>query len=172
MIYLAAGMNLLNVEPGLLIWTLVTFLIVVFILRKFAWNPIIEALDLRAEKIHGDLDKAEKAKADAESLLADYKHKINSAKDEALKIVNEANSDATNLKNKMLQETQNEMKKMKEQTQRDIELSKLKAIQELQEHVVGLSISIASQILEKKLSVDEHSTFIKSEVAKLGKVRV
>lgn len=171
MIYLA-GMNLLNVEPGLLIWTLVTFLIVVFILRKFAWNPIIEALDQRAEKIHGDLDKAEKAKADAESLLANYKQKIDSAKDEALKIVNEANSDAVNLKNKLLQETQAEIKNLKEQAKKDIELSKLKAVQELHEHVVGLSVSIAGQILEKKLNVNEHSTFIKSEITKLGKVKV
>jgi F-type H+-transporting ATPase subunit b len=55
--YLAAG-GLLDVNPGLLIWTIITFSIVVIILRKFAWNPIINALDERADKIHGDIEKA------------------------------------------------------------------------------------------------------------------
>jgi F-type H+-transporting ATPase subunit b len=167
LVHLAAGLNLLQVNPGLLIWTIITFLIVVFILKTFAWNPIIHALDARAEKIHGDVEKAEKIRAEAEALLSEYKQKISSAGEEAIAIVNEAKSDATNLKNKMIQEAQNEVLNVKNQSLKDIELSKLKALQEIQENVVDLSVSIASKILEKQLTAQDHANFVRAEIAKL-----
>ena len=107
MIYLAAG-GLLDANPGLLVWTIITFLVVVFILRAFAWNPILHALDERAEKIHGDIEKADKIRKEAEELLATYNAKITAARDEALAIVSEANSDAVKLKAKTVHETQDE----------------------------------------------------------------
>lgn len=174
MIYLAAGGldALLQVEPGLLIWTLITFALVVVILRKYAWNPIIHALDERAEKIHGDIEKAEKLKTEAEAVLSSYNAKLTAARDEAIAIVNEAKSDATNLKNKMLEDAQKEIRASKEQSIKDIELSKAKAIQEIQEQIVDLSIAIAGQILEKKLKTEDHSAFVKSEIVRLKNAKV
>lgn len=160
-------MNLLNVNPGLIVWTLVTFLIVVFILSKFAWKPIIDALDARAEKVQNDLDKAEKLRKESEELLATYNAKIDQAKEEAVAIVNEAKSDATNLRNKMMSDTQTEIKAAKDQSVRDIELSKQKAVKELQEQVVELSVAIAGQIIEKQLKAQDHADYVKSEIAKL-----
>lgn len=171
MIYLAAG-GLLHVNPGLLVWTLITFLIVVAILGFFAWKPIIQALDARAEKIHGDLEKAETLRTEAEKLLASYNTKIKEAKDEALAIVNEAKTDANNLKKKMLDETQSEIKSLKDQSLKDIDLSRLKAIQDVQEKVIELSVAVAGQILEKQLKQEDHTSFVKSEIAKLNKVNL
>jgi F-type H+-transporting ATPase subunit b len=168
--FLAAG-GLLDVNPGLLIWTIITFLIVVFILRKFAWNPIIHALDERAEKIHGDIEKAEKLRSEAEALITTYNQKLIQAKDEAIAIVNEANADATRLKNKMLQETQDEIKNLKDNSIKDIELAKAKAIAEVQTHIVEVSVNIASQILHKKISANEHAAFVQEEIAKLKTVK-
>ena len=168
--FLAAG-GLLDVNPGLLIWTIITFLIVVFILRKFAWNPIIHALDERAEKIHGDIEKAEKLRSEAEALISNYNQKLIQAKDEAIAIVNEANADATRLKNKMLQETQDEIKNLKDNSLKDIELAKAKAIAEVQAHIVEISVNIAGQILHKKISANEHATFVQEEIAKLKTVK-
>jgi F-type H+-transporting ATPase subunit b len=171
LIYLAAG-GLLDVNPGLLIWTLITFLIVVFILKVFAWNPIIHALDERAEKIHGDIEKADKIRKDAEGLLASYNAKLTAARDEAIAIVNEANADATRLKAKTLQETQDEIKSLKEQSLKDIELAKNKAVQELQAHVVDLSVTIAGQILQTKIKSEDHAKYVQDEIAKLKNVKV
>jgi len=172
LIHLAAGLNLLNVNPGLLVWTVLTFLIVVFILKTFAWNPILEALDSRAEKIHGDIEKAQKLKEEAETLLAEYKSKIAHAQEEAIAIVNEAKSDASNLKNKMIQEANLEIEKIKEQAAKDIELSRLKALQDIQQNVVELSVSIASKILEKQLKAEDHANFVRTEIENLKKVKV
>jgi len=171
LIYLAAG-GLLDVNPGLLIWTLITFLIVVFILKTFAWNPIIHALDERAEKIHGDIEKADKIRKDAEGLLASYNEKLTAARDEAIAIVNEANADATRLKAKTLQDTQDEMKSLKEQSLRDIELAKAKAVQEIQMQIVDLSVSIAGQILQSKIKPEDHAKFVQDEITKLKSVKV
>ncbi len=173
MIYLAAeGLDLLSVNPGLLFWTLVTFLIVVIILKVFAWNPIIHALDERAEKIHGDIDKADKMRKEAEEALKAYQLKIADANKEANAILETAKSDANNLKNKTLEETQHELKSMKEQSLRDIELSKQKAVQEIQEQVIELSVSIAGQILEKKLKTEDHVAFVNNEIEKLKGLKV
>ena len=154
MIYLAAG-GLLDVNPGLLIW-----------------GPIIHALDERAEKIHGDIEKADKIRKDAEGLLASYNEKLTAARDEAIAIVNEANADATRLKAKTLQETQDEIKSLKEQSLKDIELAKVKAVQEIQTQIVDLSITIAGQILQTKLKPEEHAKYVQDEITKLKSVKV
>jgi F-type H+-transporting ATPase subunit b len=166
------GIDLLVVNPGLMIWTLITFLIVVFILSKFAWKPIIAALDARANKIHDDLEKAEKLKTEAETALANYKEQIAKAKDEANAIISAAKTEGINLKNKLNAETQAEVKAQKEQAINDIELSKTKAVQELQEYVVDLSVAIAGQILEKNMKAEEHTAYVKSEIARLKNVKV
>jgi F-type H+-transporting ATPase subunit b len=168
---LAAG-GLLNVNPGLLVWTLVTFLIVVLILRFTAWNRIIHSLDARADKIHKDIQQAENLKKEAENILATYNSKVQEAKDEALAIVNEAKSDANNLKIKATEDAKAEIHAEKEQSLKDIELSKLKALQEIQEEVIELSITIAGQIIEKQFTKDDYSSFVKSEIAKLKKLEV
>jgi len=170
LIYLAAG-GLLDANPGLLVWTIITFLVVVFILRAFAWNPILHALDERAEKIHGDIEKADKIRKEAEELLATYNAKLTAARDEALAIVSEANSDAVKLKAKTVHETQDEIKAIKEQSLKDIELAKLKAVQELQAQVVDLSVMIAGQILQKKVRSEDHAEFVKEEIAKLKSMK-
>lgn len=172
MIHLAAGgLNLLSVNPGLLVWTVITFSVVVFILWTFAWNPIIHALDARSEKVHGDIEKADTLRKEAETLLSDYKAKIAAAKDEANAIVTEAKNDATALKNKMLAETNAEIQARKDQTLRDIELSKMKALQEIQESIVDLSVNIASKILEKQLKAEDHANFVKNEITNLKKIK-
>jgi F-type H+-transporting ATPase subunit b len=172
LVHLAAGLNLLNVNPGLLVWTIVTFLIVVFILKKYAWGPILHALDQRSDKIRNDIESAEKLKTDAEAILQEYKGKINLAQEEAIAIVNEAKSDATNLKNKMIQEANLEIEKIKERSLRDIELSRLKALQDIQQNVVELSISIAGKLIGKQLKAEEHANFVRSEIDSLKKVKV
>jgi F-type H+-transporting ATPase subunit b len=173
LIYLAAeGLDLLSVNPGLLFWTLVTFLVVVIILKIFAWNPIIRALDERADKIHGDIDRADKMRKEAEEALETYQQKIADANKETNAILEEAKNDANNLKNKTIEETQQEIKSLKEQSLRDIELSKQKAVQEIQEQVIELSVSIASQILEKKLKTEDHVAFVNNEIEKLKGLKI
>lgn len=164
------GLDLLGVNPGLVIWTLVTFLLVVFLLKKFAWDKILEALDARTAGIEAEIQKAKTLREEAEKALQEYQKKIANAKDEALEIINEAKSDATNLKNKMLNDAQEDIRRMKEQSLKDIELAKAKALQELQIQITEMSVMIAGEILEKKLKKEDYQEFIDKELRKLERI--
>ena len=173
MFFLAAGgLDLLKVNPGLVIWTLVTFLIVVFILKTFAWSPILKALDERAETIHSDIDKANNMRAESEALLKKYKEQIEGARDEASAIIAEAKTDANNLKTKMLADAHNEVKSLKDQATKEIGLAKAQAIQEIRNETIEMSITIAGQILQKQLKKEDYTSFAGSEMEKLKSLKI
>ncbi|AAN49980.1 F0F1 ATP synthase subunit B [Leptospira interrogans] len=171
MVLLAAkGLSLLDVNPGLVVWTLVTFLVVVLVLKKFAWDVILKALDERAETVQNDIKKASELRLEAEALLKDYEARLNSAKDEANAIVAEAKSDALKLKNKLLEETNGEVKAQKDQAVKEIELAKAKALGQLQAQIVEMTITVAAKVLEKQLKSEDYKAFIETELDKLGKL--
>lgn len=171
MILLAAkGLSLLDVNPGLVVWTLVTFLVVVLVLKKFAWDVILNALDERAETVQNDIKKASELRSEAEALLKDYEARLNSAKDEANAIVAEAKSDALKLKNKLLEETNQEVKAQKDQAVKEIELAKGKALEQLQAQLVDMTISVAGKVLEKQLKSEDYKAFVENELDKLKKL--
>ncbi len=107
----ASGFNLLKVNPGLVVWTLITFTIVVVVLKKFAWDKILHALEERASGIQEDISKAETLRKDAEKSLSDYKEKLHQATEEAHRIVEEGKRDAIALRNKLTEETNKRPKK-------------------------------------------------------------
>ncbi|EKR65978.1 ATP synthase F0, B subunit [Leptospira weilii str. 2006001853] len=171
MILLAAkGLSLLDVNPGLVVWTLITFLVVVLVLKKFAWDVILKALDERAQTVQNDIRKASELRSEAEALLKDYEARLDSAKDEANAIVAEAKSDALKLKNKLLEETNQEVKAQKDQAVKEIELAKGKALEQLQTQFVEMTITIAGKVLEKQLKAEDYKAFIEVELNKLGKL--
>ncbi|ALO27020.1 F0F1 ATP synthase subunit B [Leptospira borgpetersenii] len=171
MILLAAkGLSLLDVNPGLVVWTLITFMVVVLVLKKFAWDVILKALDERAQTVQNDIEKASELRLEAEALLKDYEARLNSAKDEANAIVAEARSDALKLKNKLLEETNQEVKAQKDQAVKEIELAKGKALEQLQTQFVEMTITIAGKVLEKQLKAEDYKAFIETELNKLGKL--
>ncbi|EQA46003.1 ATP synthase F0, B subunit [Leptospira broomii serovar Hurstbridge str. 5399] len=167
----AKGLNgLLDVNPGLVVWTLITFGIVVLVLKKFAWDVILKALDERAETIQNDIRKAADIRSEAEALLKDYEAKIAVARDQANGIVSEAKSDATNLRNKMLEDAAKDVKQLKDSAVKDIELAKSKALAELQEQIVGMTVQVAGLVLEKQLKADDYKSFIENELGKIKKL--
>ncbi len=173
MFLLAAGKDLgglLDVNPGLVLWTLLTFIIVVIILKIFAWDVILKALDERAETIQNDIRKAADVRSEAEALLKDYEKKIAAAKDQANGIVAEAKTDATNVKNKLLEDAAKEVKALKDGAVKDIELAKSKALAELQTQIVDMTVQVAGLVLEKQLKADDYKTFIESELGKIKKL--
>ncbi|TGN20686.1 F0F1 ATP synthase subunit B [Leptospira idonii] len=164
-----SGFNLLKVNPGLVVWTLVTFTVVVIVLKKFAWGPILHALEERSLGIQADIDKAEALRKEAEKSLKDYQEKISKATDEAHKIVEEAKRDATALRNKLIEETNHDVKNLKDGALREIELAKGKALSEMQTQIVEMSVLIASEILEKQLKKEDYVSFVEKEISKLEK---
>lgn len=145
-------MDLITPEFGLVFWTLITFLILLFILRKFAWKPILGAVSDREEGIKDALASAEKARQEMENLTADNERILQEARAEREAML----KDARDMKNKMISdakdEAQEQANKMIEQAQAAIESEKKAAMAELKSHVAGLSIDIAEKVVRKELS--------------------
>ena len=145
-------MDLITPEFGLVFWTLVTFLILLFILRKFAWKPILGAVSDREEGIKDALASAEKARQEMENLHADNERILQEARAEREAML----KDARDMKNKIVSDAKDEAQaqanKMIEQAQAAIESEKKAAMAELKSHVAGLSLSIAEKVVRNELS--------------------
>ncbi|MCE9600175.1 MAG: F0F1 ATP synthase subunit B [Spirochaetia bacterium] len=158
------GLSLLSVNPGLAIWTTITFVLVMVVLQRYAWKPIIKALDERAGKIQADLDRAESVRREAEIKLEDYMQKLNALKEQGLEILEEARKDANRIKEEMLESAKNEAEAMRQRGVRDIELAKDGALEELHKEVVNLSVSIASQVIGRSLKPEDHKRFAEDAI--------
>ena len=147
-------MDLITPEFGLVFWTLITFLLLMFILRKFAWKPILGAVSEREEGIKDALASAEKARQEMENLNADNQRILNEARAEREAML----KDARDMKNKIVadakEEAQQQANKMIEQAQAAIQSEKKAAMAELKNHVADLSLEIAEKVVRKELASD------------------
>lgn len=165
----AASLDLLAVNPGLVIWTVITFLVVLTILWIFAWRPITNAIDARNARVEDDLNKSRRLREEAEALLRDYEQKLERAKTEALEIIEEGEKDADVARAKMMCEAEDETNRIKQNMQKEIEQAKLQALEELQNMVVDLSVDIIGGILKNHISVADHKELAKRELASFKK---
>jgi len=145
-------MDLITPGLGLVFWTVITFLILLFILRKFAWKPILGAVSDREDGIKDALASADKARKEMENLHADNERILQEARAERELML----KDARDLKNKIVTDAKDEAQvqanKMIEQAQTAIQSEKKAAMAELKSHVAGLSIEIAEKVVRNELS--------------------
>lgn len=143
---------------GLFFWQTVLFLALVFLLKKFAWKPILDSVNDREEGIKNALESAEKAKLEMQNLQADNQKLLNEARIEREAML----KDARDIKNKMIEDAKEEAKeaagKMISQAQASIESEKKAAIAELKAQVASLSIEIAEKVVREELSNKDKQT--------------
>jgi len=145
-------MDLLTPELGLICWTAISFLLLLFILRKFAWKPILGAVNTREEGIKDALAAAEKARLEMENLHADNERILKEARLERETLLKEARDIKTKMISDAKDEAQNQANKMIEQAQAAIESEKKAAMAELKNQVASLSLEIAEKVVRKELS--------------------
>lgn len=145
-------MELVTPGFGLVIWTIITFLFLLFILRKFAWKPILGAVEDRESGIKDALASAENARKEMENLKADNERILNEARAEREAML----KDAREIKSKMIsdakEQAQEQANKMIEQAQAAIESEKKSAMIELKNQVATLSVDIAEKVVREELS--------------------
>lgn len=156
-----ASPNLFSVDPGLLIWTIITFVIVLVVLRLVAWKPLMASLAERQRNIEGAIEEAQKLKAEAESLLARYQSTLHQAKDEARTILDEARRDAHRMQEEIRAAAHKEAGEFKDRAQREIELQKDSAVQEIWDLAGNLSTELASRILGRSLDASDQDRLVK-----------
>ena len=115
------GGTLLDVNPGLIFWTAITFIILVLVLKRVAWKPILTALDNRAKGIEDSLNRAEQAKEEAQKILEENQATLSKAEEESKKIIDQSRIYADNLKEQMLKESKDQQQKIIEEQQLKID---------------------------------------------------
>jgi F-type H+-transporting ATPase subunit b len=145
-------MDLITPEFGLVFWTAITFLLLLLILRKFAWKPILGAVSDREEGIKDALASAENARKEMENLTADNERILKEARLERETMLKEAREIKAKMISDAKEEAQEQANKMITQAQLAIESEKKSAMAELKNHVAGLSIEIAEKVVRQELS--------------------
>ena len=151
---------LVQLDPGLFVWTILTFLLLLFVLAKFAWKPLLKMLNDREELIRSSLEDAEKAKEKLEKLNAEGEAIINQARSEAQSILSEGKAIAAKLKDETLDVAKEQAKQIASEAEKQINIEKDKAIAEIKSEVVNLSIRIAEKLINKNISPEDNKALI------------
>ena len=159
----------LSFDPGLFMWTIVTFFIVLAILKWKAWGPLIDALDKREEDIRNALSSAEKAKEEAGKVAEDYEEMIRKAQAEAQKIVAESKAVGEKVREEIKLTAEKEAGDILAKAQHQIQTEKEKAVQEIRSSVVEFSLQAATKVIEKNVDSEDNRRLIKETVAGIGK---
>jgi len=145
---------------GNAVWTLAIFLIVVVVLGKFAWGPVLSLLQQREQFIHKSLSDAKHDREEAEARLRDYAAKLQTAQAEAVGIIEEARRDAERLRDELRQRAKSEAETMIRNAERQIELQTTRAVQQIRQEAVDLSVTIASKLLQRNISKEDNEKLI------------
>jgi len=152
--------SLVSVNPGLMVWTAVTFVLLLFALYKLAWKPILSAVENREQRIRESLEKAEEAQRKAEESLQAYQKMLEDAKKETQEIINRGRKTAESLREEILAKANEEASRMLEKAKREINLEREKALEEIRNLAVELSLTAASKLVEHELTKEEHKKLI------------
>jgi F-type H+-transporting ATPase subunit b len=163
---------LVQPDPGLYIWTILVFLVLLGLLTKFAWKPLLEALDNRQQSIRKALDDAWKAKQELEGIHAESAKLLAQARSEAAEIVSRTRSDADRFREEMKEKARTEAASMLRNAERQIELETTRALQQIRQETVDLSVGIASKILQRNVSREDNERLIEETFKQLEASRL
>jgi F-type H+-transporting ATPase subunit b len=162
-----AANPLIQVTPGLMIWTIVCFLVVLFVLKRYAFGPVQQMIDTRRERIQSALDEADHARAEARELLEEHRKLIGQAKTESEEILAEARRIADAQRERVKVETEEDRQRRLEETRRQIEQATQQALGEIRDEVGKLSLLAAEKIVRKSLTGDDQRRLIDEALASI-----
>jgi F-type H+-transporting ATPase subunit b len=158
---------LVQPDPGLFIWTITTFLVLLALLRRFAWKPLLEALNERQERIRASLDDAKRANEEMERLRRESAEIIRQAHVEAGALVSSIRADAERVREETKQKARAEAAAIIAAAERQIAAAALRARHDLRREAVDLSVAIASKLLRRHVSVEDNQALIDEMIGSL-----
>ncbi|MCK8623977.1 F0F1 ATP synthase subunit B [Apilactobacillus xinyiensis] len=154
---------------GNLLFTAFCFIILMGLIKHFAWGPLSEMMDKRANKIANDINSAEKSRQEAEKLAAQREEALSKSQDDASAIVNRAKDTAKQQGEQIVNSARTDAQSIKNSAQKEIEQERKDALANTKDDVANLSIEIASKIIQKELKADDQKALIDSYIEGLGK---
>ena len=161
--------DLVAVRPGLIFWTLVTFILVALLLRRVAWGPILKVVDEREKAIAASIESAKRERAEAERLLAEQKEAIQKARAEAAEMMRRNAEDVEKLRNDLVSKARAEAEAQKTDALREIQNEKTKAINDVKNVAADLAIQIAERLLNERLDASKQKELANQYLAEVSR---
>ena len=165
---LAAG-SIIDVRPGLIFWTIITFVLVFLVLRAKAWRPILTLVDEREKEIRNAIESAKRERAEAEKLLTEQKAAIGEARREAVEMQRKAQADMERFRDELKAKARAEAEALKAEAIKVIEDERGKALADLRREAAAMAIQIAERLIQKNLDDATHRKLAEDFVAQLPK---
>jgi F-type H+-transporting ATPase subunit b len=157
-----AGGGLFSVDPGLSIWTIATFLVVLFVLGKWAWGPILGALDAREQGIRSSIEDAARMRQEAQDALEENRRQLADARRQAQELVAEGREAANRLRRELEEKAREEGDRILERARMEIQRERDLAVEEIRSEAVELALAAASRLLDEKLTEERDRALVKS----------
>jgi F-type H+-transporting ATPase subunit b len=165
---LVLGANaLIKVTPGLMIWTIVCFLIALFVLRRYAFGPIQKAIDDRRERIRQSIEEADRAREEARHLLEEHRRLVGKAKSDAEEILAEARKQSEAQRERVREETEADRQRRLEDTKRQIQAETQRSLEQIRAEVADLTLVATAKVTGKVLDRDDHRKLIEDAIGDL-----
>ncbi len=159
----------LDINPGVIFWTTITFILLIILLYKVAWNPILSALNTREQMIKDSLEKAAKAKEEAEKMIADNQLSMAKAEEEARQIIAQGREYSEKLKEQILNDSKVEAKKIVDAASQEIDRKNRESFNKLKNQVADIAIQAAEKLILENLDREKQSKIISKYIEDISK---
>ncbi|MDP7552494.1 MAG: F0F1 ATP synthase subunit B [Nitrospinaceae bacterium] len=154
----------IEVFQSLAFWSLVSFALLFFLLKRYAFPPILEALDERENKIRTEISDAEKLRQEAQELKADLEKELKNAHEKANTIVQMAGNESKKIQEKTIQETQTKIRQMQSDAEQEIQIAQNKLLNEIRGYTAALTIAATEKVLKKSLGDEDKKRLIDESI--------
>lgn len=162
-----AANALISVTPGLMIWTIVCFLITLFVLKRYAFGPIQSMIDERQARIRASIEEADNAREEARKLLEEHRALVAGARTDAEEILSEARRVADSTRERVREEAEADRQRRLEETHRQVEAETRRALEEIRAEVADLTLIAATKVTGKALTDADHKRLIEESIKEL-----
>ncbi len=161
---------MLRLDPGMIIWTWVTFLVLLFVLKKVAWKPLLGAVEERENRIAESLRRAEEARQEAEKLLEEQHRQLAKTQEEVQAMLKESRQMAEKVRSEIIEKAREDANKLMERARRDIEKERQAALMNLRNQVADLVVQATSKLIQVSLDDRKHRQLIDEYIQRLDEV--
>lgn len=157
-----------SIAPWTMIFTWINLIILVFVMKKFLFKPVMNMFSQRENEIGSMYEKAEEAQKNAEKMESEYSEKLSSAKEEASRIMKDATHEATLRGEQIVSEAQQKASAIVTKAQKEIEREKESAVKEIKEDIASIAVDIAQKVIEKDLTEKDHERLLEEFIGSCG----
>lgn len=163
----APGGGIFTISGGVMVWTIVIFLALVVVLGRYAWGPILGALEAREQRIRQILEAAAADREEAERVLAEHRKQLAEARQQSQQLIAEGRQAADRVRQELLEQARKQQEEMLERARQDIDRERERAVDALRREAVDLSLAAASRLVERRLDSDDDRRIVQEYLGRV-----